>query len=261
MYLPRPILDLVGNAPYTCDDIGKSGSTVLCYGQMVLKIEPKNEKFQQSVEMLRWLEGKLPAPKVLCALTEGDFQYLLMSRVPGKMACDPEYTKDPEHLAELLADALNMLWSVDISGCPFTWTLEQDLAEARKRVQLGLVDTEDVQPDTFGPGGFRDPEALLQWLEENAPPMEPVFSHGDLCLPNVFFQEGKVSGFIDLGDCGISDKWRDIALCWRSLLNNISGVYATDPVPDFDPDILFEKLGMEADREKLRYYILLDELF
>ena len=186
MYLPQPILDLVGNAPYTCDDIGKSGSTVLCYEQMVLKIEPKNEKFQQSVEMLRWLEGKLPAPKVLCALTEGDFQYLLMSRIPGKMACDPEYTKDPEHLAELLADALNMLWSVDISGCPFTWTLEQDLAEARKRVQLGLVDTEDVQPDTFGPGGFRDPEALLQWLEETRPPWSRCSPTGICACPMCF---------------------------------------------------------------------------
>ena len=32
-------------------------------------------------------------------------------------------------------------------------------------------------------------------------------------------------------------------------------------IVDFSPDTLFEKLGVEKDPEKLRYYILLDELF
>ena len=30
---------------------------------------------------------------------------------------------------------------------------------------------------------------------------------------------------------------------------------------DFDPELLFKALGIEPDREKLRYYTLLDELF
>lgn len=30
---------------------------------------------------------------------------------------------------------------------------------------------------------------------------------------------------------------------------------------DFDPDMLFEALGMDKNEEKLRYYILLEELF
>lgn len=30
---------------------------------------------------------------------------------------------------------------------------------------------------------------------------------------------------------------------------------------DFDPDMLFEALGIEKNEDKLRYYILLDELF
>ena len=31
--------------------------------------------------------------------------------------------------------------------------------------------------------------------------------------------------------------------------------------PDSDPDMLSDALGIEPDRENLRYYILLDELF
>lgn len=261
MYLPEKLRKLVGDAPYTCDNIGKSGSAVLCYPDAVLKIQPAEPRFARDVEMMRWLEGRLPVPKVLCAITEGGKQYLLMSRVRGKMACDPAFTADPDELAGMLADALKMLWRVDISGCPKARTLEDDLLEARERVTAGMIDIDDCEPETFAPGGFESPEALLQWLEDNKPELEPVFSHGDLCLPNVFFADGQVSGFIDLGDCGISDKWRDIALCHRSLRHNISGHYAKEPNPDFDPDILFEKLGIVPNREKLRYYVLLDELF
>ena len=261
MILPEQLRPWVEGKPYTCDQIGKSGSAVLCYGDMVLKIEPKQARFASDVAMLRWLEGRLHVPKVLCALQDGERQYLLMTRMPGKMACDRELMKDPESLVQLLAHALQTLWAVDISDCPRARTLEDDLREARERVEQNLIDLDDVEPETFGPGGFESPAALLAWLEENKPPVEPVLSHGDFCLPNVFFEEGQLSGFIDLGDCGISDRWRDIALCHRSLRHNFCGKYAACPMPDFDPDLLFDKLGIDPDWEKLRYYVLLDELF
>ncbi len=261
MYIPESIAALVGNAPYTTDSVGKSGAAVLCYPDAVLKIAPESENFDSHITMLHWLEDRLPAPKVLATATEGGLQYLLMSRIRGSMACDIRYTKDPSHLVSLLAGAVQVLQAVDTTGCPVTRTLDDDLAEAEYRVAHGLVDVEDTEPETFGPGGFRDPEALLCWLQANKPREEMVFCHGDLCLPNVFFENGELTGFIDLGDCGIRDKWRDLALCFRSLQHNISGRYAQVPDPCFDPKALFEKLGIKADREKLRYHILLDELF
>lgn len=261
MYIPDTIRKIVGDAPYEKSDIGMSGSAVLCYEDMVLKAEPANKNFEVQLAMLRWLDGKLPAPKVLHAVVEDDKQYLLMTRIPGKMACDAESMRDPEALVQLMADALQMLWSIDISDCPKHRTLEADLLEAEKRIDYGLVRIDEAEPETFGPGGFKNPAALLHWLKDNKPPLEPVLSHGDLCLPNVFLDQGKISGFIDLGDCGVSDKWRDIALCHRSLRHNFIGRYAANPLPDFDPDLLFEKLGIAPNREKLRYYQLLDELF
>ena len=81
------------------------------------------------------------------------------------------------------------------------------------------------------------------------------------CLPNVFLQQDKISGFIDLGRCGIADRYQDIALCYRSLVNNYQGAYGGKVYPTFYPERLFEKLGIEPDWEKVRYYILLDELF
>ncbi len=260
MFLPETIRARVDSMPYTCDSIGKSGSAVYCYEAWVLKIEPESPCFWEDVQMLHWLESRLPVPKVLEAVQEKGRQYLLMSRIPGKMACDPQILADPHSLVQLLADALQLLWQVDISACPKDHRLEDDLLEARSRIAQGRIDIADTEPETFGPGGFENPTALLRWLEENRPPLEPVLSHGDFCLPNVFFSDGKLSGFIDLGDCGISDKWRDIALCYRSLRHNFTGRYAQTPIA-VSPDLLFDKLGLSPNWEKLRYYTLLDELF
>ena len=38
--IPQAIKDLIGNQSYEIDDIGHSGSTVLTFENMVLKIEP-----------------------------------------------------------------------------------------------------------------------------------------------------------------------------------------------------------------------------
>lgn len=103
--------------------------------------------------------------------------------------------------------------------------------------------------------------ALLSWLEANRPEEELVLSHGDFCLPNIFLEKEKLSGFIDLGRMGLADKWQDIALCYRSLKHNFEGYYGGKVYEGFDPDILFEALGIEPDWQKLNYYILLDELF
>jgi len=154
-----------------------------------------------------------------------------------------------------------MMWALDIADCPNLRDLDTELAEGKYRVENGLVDVEDAEPTTFAEGGFEDPAHLLRWLEENRPVQEPVFSHGDFCLPNVLLTDGKVSGFIDLGDAGVGDKWRDIALCYRSLKHNFDGTFGGKVYEDFNPDMLFEALEIEPDWEKLNYYILLDELF
>ena len=41
----------------------------------------------------------------------------------------------------------------------------------------------------------------------------------------------------------------------------LSKKYGGEEYPEFDPEMLFEKLGFESDWEKIRYYNLLDELF
>ena len=261
MLLPAAIERLVEGKPYSVDDIGKSGSQIRIYEDYVLKIEKFRAEREDTVRVMRWLEGKLPVPKVLAYEAEAEYQYTLMSRVTGKVLCDEYYLEHPKELLALAAEALRMLWNVDVKDCPRMRDLDTELREAKYRVEQGLVDISDAEPTTFGPDGFADPEALLAWLEENRPTPEPVLAHGDFCLPNILVEDGKICGFIDLGDTGIADKWRDISLCYRSLKHNFDGTFGGKVYPDFDPDMLFDALGIEPNWEKLNYYILLDELF
>ena len=258
--LPENIRRFVTGRPFTVNETGMSGSSVYMFPDLVLKIGPKNVLTAGMAQVMRWLEGRLPAPRVIALEEDAEKEYLLMSRVPGKMACDKTYLDRPELLLSLLAEALQMLWAVDWTGCPQSRSLDGELAHARHSLENGLVDFSRCEPETFGPGGFAGPEALLSWLESNKPPLEPAFSHGDCCLPNIFFDGCKVSGFIDLGDAGIADRWRDLSLCYRSLKHNTNGFYGYT-VPGFRPERLFDYLGIRPDWDKLRYYLLLDEFF
>lgn len=260
-FIPDKVKSIVGDRIYTIDTVGHSESRVLMYPDMVLKIEKVSANANETAELMKWLDGKIPVPKILCREACGEYQYLLMSRIEGKMSCDAYYMGCPDELLSLLTKALEMLWSVDISDCPRRRDLDTELEEARYRVENGLVDIEHTEPETFGEKGFSSPSELLDWLENNKPAVEPVFSHGDFCLPNIFFDNGGISGFIDLADAGVADKWRDISLCYRSLKHNFDGSFGGKVYSGFDPDMLFEKLNTEPDWDKLKYYILLDELF
>ena len=261
MHLPENIERLVAGKAYAENAIGLSDARVLVFDDCVLKIGKCRPKDAETVAVMRWLEGRLPAPRVIGREVEDGVQYLLMTRVGGRMACDPYWLERPRELTALLARAIKALWAVDASDCPRRHDLGAELAEARRRVERGLVEIDRAEPETFGPGGFESPAALLAWLEAHRPECDPAFTHGDFCLPNIFLEDGRVCGFIDLDTAGVSDRWRDVALCLRSLEHNLNGKYSGRVYGGFDPALLFDQLGVAPDWEKIRYYTLLDELF
>lgn len=261
MQIPESIRKLISDEAYQVDDIGMSEASVLLFGDKVLKVQERNKESENEYRMLAWLQGKLPVPQVFAYEVRDDKSYLLMSRCRGQMTCEEEYMKNPEAQAKVLSAGLKRLWSVDISGCPTEQGLTRKLTAAEYNIKNGLVDLDNVEPETFGENGFKDPEELLRWLSAHRPEEEFVLSHGDYCLPNVFGTGNEVSGYIDLGRAGIADKWCDIALCYRSLSHNYSGRYHGRAYSGYDDLLLFKELGIEPDWEKIRYYILLDELF
>lgn len=259
--LPDVIQTRVQGLTWTGDTTGMSGAGVRLYENMVLKIQPDTPWARNEQIMLHWLEGRLPAPRLLAEARQNGMLYLLESRLPGEMACHESYLRDEDQLLRQIADALQALWSVDVRDCPVDQSPEHLLEEAAKRVAAGQVDPDNVDPRTFGPGGFRDPADLLDWLCLNQPAVEdPVLVHGDLCLTNVLFQGGRLSGFLDLPGAGVGDKWRDLAIVLRSLQDHMDG-HHRHPHPGFCPDKLIDLLGITPDPQRRRWYLLLDELF
>ena len=112
-----------------------------------------------------------------------------------------------------------------MADCPFERTVADNLSHAEAAIRSGRFDPSDCEPETFGPGGFENPRALLDWLKENLPPQDRTVTHGDFCLPNMFTDGKRFTGFIDVGNVGANDRWMDLALGWRSLKHNSDGHY------------------------------------
>ena len=60
MHISGDIQKIIGNQKCVIDTVGKSDSQVLCFENMVLKIESKNDKSDNERDLLSWLVDKLP---------------------------------------------------------------------------------------------------------------------------------------------------------------------------------------------------------
>ena len=257
--IPASIAVLLGDETGKMDGLGKSRAQVLLFDEYVLKIRPADDWNTVDVQILQWLAGKAPSPEVAAHEVRNGQDWLLMTRLRGKELCKPDVMNNPVLLLDCMAEALHTLWSIPVADCPFERTVADNLSHAEAAILAGYFDPSDCEPDTFGPGGFENPEALLHWLKNHMPPQDRVVTHGDFCLPNLFTDGKKFTGFIDVGNVGAGDRWMDLALGWRSLKHNSDGHYGKI-YPQINPDDLFRAAGIPKDEEKLRYYILLDEL-
>ena len=258
-HIPASVAAVLGKRTGKMDGLGKSRAQVVLFDDYVLKIRPSDDWDTADVRILEWLAGKAPVPQVAAHEVQEGHDWLLMTRIRGQELCRPEVMNNPTLLLDCMAEALHTLWAIPAETCPFERTVADNLSHAEAAILAGRFDPSGCEPETFGPGGFENPEALLDWLKNHLPPQDRVVMHGDFCLPNLFTDGTRFTGFIDVGNVGAGDRWMDLALGWRSLKHNSDGHYGKT-YPEINPDDLFRAAGGEKDEEKLRYYILLDEL-
>lgn len=72
--------------------------------------------------------------------------------------------------------------------------------------------------------------------------------HGDYCLPNVLIDAGEASGFVDLGELGVADRWWDLAVATWSITWNLGPGHET---------LFLSEYGAELDRDRLEFDRLL----
>ncbi len=208
---------------------------------------------EREKDMLLWLQGKLPVPEVVHFEQHENTNYLLMRAARG----EPGYAyyekqRDSEKMIRIYCEGIQRFQAVSISDCPFASNIDTRLSELDYLLKNNLadIDTENWEEDT----PFDNPQALYAFLKAHQPAEELVFSHGDFGDSNIFIAHDQISGVIDLGRSGKADKWYDIAFCVRSIQNDLGNQ------PEH-LDLFFNLLGIEPDWEKIRYFILLDELF
>ena len=73
--IPESIKKQIESKEYSRDTIGRSGSQILCFSDMVLKAERDREESGNEHEILSWLQGRLPVPKIICAEKMGDTRF------------------------------------------------------------------------------------------------------------------------------------------------------------------------------------------
>lgn len=268
--LPIEIKKHIEGEPFLIEHIGCSRSKIIRFHRgLILKIEEVSEEAKQEHEMMKWLSSYLTVPEVIEYQRVDGWNYLLMTALKGNMAVEDDYKRNPKILVHKLARALKELWEVPVNNCPYDMSLKNKLLLAKSNIEQGNVISDNFEPETFSEGGFHNIQELYQYLVEQAPKEDLVFSHGDFCLPNIFF-DGEQSGFIDLGRSGKADRYQDIALCVRSLKHNLEEYYKENSNSKSDQfslnfekyeKQLFDELAIMIDQEKIDYYILMDELF
>ncbi len=197
-----------------------------------------------------WLDGKIPVPKVIFFEQFEQFEFLCVTELKGKTLQDYIDKIEEKEIVILYANSLKQLHSIKTDKKALVQNLEQRILKAKFNAENNLVDIQNLQIENQTIKLLE----LYRKLESIKPSNEElVFTHGDYCFDNVVFEENNLSGFIDLDNGGVADKYQDIALAVRSIKDNFNDKLVT---------LFFDEYGLiKVNEDKLEFYTLLDEFF
>lgn len=231
-----------------------------CSDSQVFKIEKNNKtsfmkissrgNLTSEYEKLKWLQGKLSVPKIVLYDCTEDTEYLITEAIGGEMICSEYYLNNPDIGISVIIEAFKQINDVDIKDCPFNTSIDYKLELVENNVKNNLIRIEDLREETLKK--FGSLENIVKFLKDNKFNDEYCFSHGDVSLPNIFAIDNKFVGFIDVGECGIADKWFDLAICEKSIRRNYGEKYISK---------FYKELNIIPDRDKIDYYLLMMELY
>lgn len=240
MRLPEELMELTegyGFQRHPYEETGAEIHRLTAEGRetLYLKMYPvRGRRLERETRVLRWIDGRLPAPKPLFYLAQGWWEYQLTTEVPGTPAYQLERS-ERMNAVRAAAEALRTIHGLDPRGCPYMNTVANRIGEARKS---------------------KDPEThrALDGLEASKPDEELVFTHGDYCLPNIILEGGALSGVIDWDHAGLGDPYGDLEGCMWSIGYNFGG-----DADKLTPIFLREYGLEELDEAKLEWYARLSD--
>jgi kanamycin kinase len=198
-------------------------------------------------ERMMWAKAYLPVPEIIASGSDDGLDWFVTEALPGVDAT--RCKEDEAAVVRALGDGLRRFHEMaPPEACPFDFTLGPAIAHCTARVEAGTESWDDLHED------FKHltPQTALEELVATQPSSEDlVVCHGDYCFPNMLLEEGVVTGYLDLGELGVADRWWDIAVGGWSVTWNVD--------PKWEP-LFYEAYGVEPDPERIRFYRLMYDL-
>jgi kanamycin kinase len=200
-------------------------------------------------ERTRWATDRLPVPKVIASGSDGAIDWMVTEELPGDDATVCKARMDRGELARELGRGLRRWHDAGpVAGCPFDLRLGTAIRIVEHRLSMGLISPEDFHSEHRG----LDPVGAVRELHRLVPRSEHLaVCHGDYCLPNIMLVGGQVTGYLDLGELGVADRWLDIAIGAWSVTWNLG--------PGLE-ESFYAAYGVEPDPGRIGFYRLLYDL-
>jgi kanamycin kinase len=198
----------------------------------------------------RWAHTHLPVPDVIESGSDAVVDWLITTELAGVDATRHPLLAEPARLVPILARGLAAFHTgAPVEECPYDFRVTTSIAHARERVRLGITKPADLHPEH----ARLTVDAALAELDRLAPGSEDlVVCHGDYCFPNVLLDpRGEITGYVDLGELGVADRWWDVAIGAWSTMWNVG--------PGWE-NLFYESYGIEPDDRRIAFNRLLYDL-
>lgn len=221
---------------------------------VVLKFSRRIEVYEEG-QIYRFLKDKIPVPEVYLNECHDGIHYLLMEMVDGKMLQEILFTHPVDGILEIYANLVKRIHQIPVDQFPFDHGLAYKRAKVKQCVINDLVNVTQFEREFKGKSASE-----LYSMLKNIPPFQEdlVFCHGDVCMPNFIYNENGLQAVLDVSGAGINDRYLDLAIALRTLRYNFE-LYGLS-FGEKEVSRFLALYGVALDREKLLYYILLDEL-
>ncbi|MGW2870939.1 phosphotransferase [Kitasatospora sp. NPDC001225] len=199
---------------------------------------------------LRWAARFAVVPPVIGEGADETGSWLVTQGLPGRSAVDEHWKRDPATAVRAIGAGLRALHdALPVADCPFDWSAETRLSNARAKAEAGRTDPADWPEELRHHGTV---ERALATLADIPPIDHLVVCHGDACAPNTLIgDDGTHTGHVDLGTLGLADRWADLAIATWSTQWNYG--------PGWEQPLL-DAYGIAPDPDRTAYYRLLWEL-
>lgn len=249
---PACVLALAGGAsiqPVWRNELG--GVTFKIGDTRFVKWTPRASPLDpwQERARLRWAHAYVRVPRVVDDGEDDEGRWLVTDALPGENAVSERWLAQPEVAVAAIGAGLRAFHdALPVASCPFSWSIEDRLADIHARAGAGRIDPSRWHEDHR----HLDLATAIAILERPPAIDALVVCHGDTCAPNTLVDDdGRCSGHVDLGALGLADRWADLAIAtWSTTWNYGRGFEAP----------LLAAYGIAEDVLRTRYYRLLYDL-